>query len=122
MQKSWPQFARFLIGGGLNTAFTYAAFLLLNLFLEAVAAYTIIYVLGIMISYLFNTYYVFKAKSTVSKALKFPLVYVIQYILGVTLLSLLLEYGFDSHVAMIGVITVSLPVTFLVSRAILSRP
>ncbi|MCB5175204.1 GtrA family protein [Microvirga lenta] len=121
MQQSWPQFARFLIGGGLNTAFTYAAFLLLNLFIEAVAAYTIVYILGIAISYLLNTYFVFKARSTLSKALRFPVVYIIQYILGVAILSILLEYGFDSHVAMLGVIFVSVPVTFLISRAILKN-
>ena len=121
MRQSWPQFARFLVGGGLNTALTYAAFLLLELVLPAVTAYTIVYILGIFISYILNIYYVFKVKSTFPKALKFPIVYLVQYLFGVTILSALLDYGVDSRIAMIGVVIITIPVTFLISRAIFGR-
>jgi putative flippase GtrA len=49
----------------------------------------------------------------------FPLVYVVQYLIGITLLPVLIEVlGFDPLIAQPVVIVVTMPVTYLLSRLI----
>jgi putative flippase GtrA len=116
------QFGRFLIGGAVNTGITYAAYLALLPFMEPSAAYTVVYIFGIALSYAINTYFVFQTRSSIQSGLQYPLVYVVQYFIGLTLLSVFTDLGLDSRVAMILVIIASLPVTFLLTRVIIKRP
>ena len=63
-------------------------------FLPYLAAYAISYLLGIVLSYLLLTRFVFRAPPRLSTAVRFPLVYVAQYLLGSAVLALLVE-AFD---------------------------
>jgi putative flippase GtrA len=85
-------------------------------------AYTVAYVLGIATSYLINVTFVFRQKKSLRSAIKFPFVYVAQYFLGLALLSALTYYGLDSRIAMLLVIIVSVPFTFVLSRFVLKFP
>ena len=120
MRRALPEFARFLFAGAINTGISYAAYLLLLTFLPYLAAYAISYLLGIVLSYLLLTRFVFRAPPRLSTAVRFPLVYVAQYLLGSAVLALLVEaFDIPASIAAIVAIVVSIPVTFQLSRMVL---
>jgi putative flippase GtrA len=112
-------FFRFLLGGGANTAITYCLFLLLQWVMPAAAAYTISYIVGILLAYGINTMFVFQAKPSVRTALQFPAVYVIQYFSGLAFLTLFTYLGLSNAAAMLLTIVVNVPISFLMTRYVL---
>jgi putative flippase GtrA len=112
----------FLIGGGLNTAFSYGVYLLLVRFLDYQAAYLIAYIAGIFSSYWINSVFVFRTPMSLSGLLRFPLVYVFQYVASALLLWLLVkQFGMNQTFAPLLVTGTLLPFTFLLSRFILRQ-
>jgi putative flippase GtrA len=122
MREGLSEFARFLAAGAVNTGLTYAIYLLLLRGLPYLAAYTIAYLAGIVISYLLLTRFVFRAPRRWASAMRFPLVYVAQYLIGSAVLALLVEaLGVTASIAAIVAIIASVPVTFALSRIVLRR-
>ncbi|HET7834015.1 MAG TPA: GtrA family protein [Gallionella sp.] len=116
------EFVRFLLVGAVNTATSYLLYLLLLVLLPYLLAYSLAYCIGIVISYFLNVRFVFRRKASLAGFIAFPLVYVIQYGLGVLVLWLLVDLANVSPAwAMIGVIVATIPVTFLASRFILNK-
>lgn len=115
------EFARFLLVGASNTLFSYLVYLLLLMVMPYIAAYTLAYGAGIVLSYFLNVRFVFKKRVSLASFLKFPFVYVIQYALGALVLWLLVGAGITPTLAMAGVVAVTIPVTFLASRFVLKR-
>ena len=121
MKSSRLEFIRFLIAGGLNTGLTLLLFVGLQRLIPYLAAYTIAYAAGIGIAYMLNAVFVFRQPKSIRSAALFPLVYVAQYLLGMLLMWLLVERaGFGPTVAAIAVVVVSVPVTFVLSRIVLT--
>jgi len=118
------EFGRFLITGGINTAFTYALYLMLLGPVGYFFAYSIAYVAGIVASYFLVSRFVFRTKTTVAGFFRYPLVYVAQYLVGTIVLWLCIEWaGVRSDVALLASIAATVPVTFVISRAVLNpRP
>jgi len=114
------KFFRFVGMGAANTLLSYGLYIsLLQLFSYQIA-YSVSYLLGILISYYLNTVFVFKSTFSFSKAFKYPAVYVIQYLLGVMLLVLLVELlNVSTYIAPLAVIIMTLPVTYYLSRKII---
>ncbi|WP_440225594.1 GtrA family protein [Dokdonella sp. MW10] len=112
---------RFLVGGALNTGFTYLVYLLLLMAVRYEVAYVIAYLVGIVTSYLVNALLVFRQPLDRKAALAFPLVYVVQILLGTVLLRVLVEHGIDEKVAPLIVIAATIPLTFLMTRLVLVR-
>ena len=120
MRPALPQFARFIAAGAINTVASYAIFLALLQFAPYLVAYTIAYAIGIAISYLLMTRFVFATPPRLRTALRFPLVYVAQYLTGSAVIVVLVEaWGVSAPIAAIVAIVASIPVTFLLSRTIL---
>lgn len=116
------EFARFLLAGATNTLLSYLLYLLLLEFLAYLLAYSIAYCIGIALSYFLNIYFVFKQRASLTSFVKFPIVYVVQYGLGAGMLWLLVDRaGMAPAIAMLGVIVVTIPVTFLASRFVLAK-
>lgn len=112
----------YLIGGGLNTAFSYCIYLVLVRFLDYQAAYLIAYIAGIFSSYWINSVFVFRTPMSLRGLLTFPLVHVFQYIASAVLLWLLVEQiGLNLTIAPLVVTAALLPITFLLSRFVLNR-
>lgn len=112
-------FARFLIGGILNTAITYLLYFSLLPFFSYKIAYTAAFILGILVSYGLNALFVFKAKVAIKSMIRFPLIYLIQYLLGMALVTTLIEYvGVATWLAPMIVIVITVPLTFVLSRLI----
>lgn len=118
------EFVRFLLVGATNTAFSYVLFVLLYKFMHHQhyqVAYAVSYAAGIVLSYFLNVHFVFRTKRSLASFLKFPFVYLAQYGLGALVLGLLVKTGLDPRLAMVGVIGVTIPVTFLASRFVLKK-
>ena len=110
----------FLVGGCLNTLLTYGIYLLLNMYMSYQKSYVIAYISGIIFSYLFNAQVVFNVKKSWKGLLAYPLVYLLQYILGALMLSFMVEkLGIPKEFAPLLIIVLLLPVTYLLSKTIL---
>lgn len=113
------EFAKFLVVGAVNTGGGYVIYLGLLQAFDYRVAYTVSFVLGVMISYWLNAWYVFKEPLSLKKFLKFPLVYLVQYLTGGVLLYLLVgQFGLSPLLAPLFVVALNLPITFLLSRLI----
>lgn len=116
------EFARFLLAGAINTLLSYLLYLFLLEFLGYLFAYSVVYFLGIAFAYFLNVYFVFKKRARLVSFIKFPAVYLIQYCLGAEVLWLLVDkVEIDPALAMIGVVVMMIPITFLASRLILTK-
>ena len=114
------EFAAFLLCGAANTLLTYALYVLLLLLMPYKLSYSLAYVCGIFISYYLNSQLVFKQPVSLAKFLKYPVVYIVQYLLGISVLYLCIDMlGFSEWLAPLVVILVSLPVTFVLSKFII---
>ena len=110
-------FGRFLIAGVINTLLTYGMFLMLSSFLSYGIAYTITYLSGIALAYGLAATFVFGTGFDLRAALRFPVVYVVQYIYGLVVLSILIDgLRASRHVAILVVIVTSVPLTFFLSK------
>lgn len=115
-------FARFLVSGGFNTALTYGIYLALLLILPYATSYTISYLVGILLAYTLNRYFVFKSHRGFKSALFLPLIYGIQYGLSMLILWCWVEkMGFDDRLAPIAAIVITLPVTYFFSKIAFSK-
>lgn len=116
------QAVRFLLSGAANTALTYAIYLLLLPALDYQRAYAVAFVSGIAFSYVMNVRFVFRVRANWRSAVLFPLVYLIQYLVGLAVLHVAIErLGIPREYALLASIAVSIPLTFLCSRLLLHR-
>ena len=114
------EFLKFLFFGGLNTLSSYALYTVLQLIFAYPAAYTASYIWGIFFSYFLNSRYVFRAEMQVRKAVQYPLVYLVQYLMGLGLLFFMVEIiHVNKLFAPILIIFITLPITFVLSRGII---
>lgn len=111
---------RFVVAGAANTALTYAAYLLLLPLVGYKLAYSIVYVSGIAFSYFANTRYVFRTRVAPARAAAYPLVYAAQYVFGLAVLHVSVEYlQIRQQLALLASIALSVPLTFVLSRLLL---
>ena len=116
------EFARFVAFGTVNTFSSYLIYLLLLLLVSYPIAYTLSFACGIFLSYCLNAYFVFGEKLRLSRALQYPLVYLVQYLVGLALLYLLVEVAQISKLAAPFVVVVlTVPITYKLSRYIIKR-
>lgn len=113
---------RFVLTGAINTLATYALYLGLLPHAGYRLAYTVAYLAGIALAYLLNIQFVFRVRCTLTGLALFPLVYVIQYLLGISSLYAAVDlFGVPEQFALLVSIGVTVPVTFLLSRLVLTR-
>ena len=113
----WRSFARFLVVGLVNTAASYSLFIALELVIPYLVAYAIAYVAGIFMSYLTNTRLVFRVARSWSSFLRFPLVYVVQFVMGGSIIVMLVEgFAVGPRVAALIALAVTVPVTYFAAK------
>ena len=112
---------RFIFWGGVNALAGYSIYALLIQRFSYLVSYTIAYILGIAISYFVNSKFVFDKKLKLSKALKYPLVYVVHYLLSTVFLYCLVQVlGVNKLIAPLLILLVTVPVTFVLTRRVVS--
>ena len=111
---------RFILGGGINTAFTYTVYLAINIVLEYQLAYLLAYAIGIVFAYWFNAVAVFHIPLSWKGLFSYPVVYIIQYSVSALLLGVLVEIVEISElVGPLLVAIVMMPVTYAMSKSVL---
>ncbi|AYR22740.1 GtrA family protein [Herbaspirillum rubrisubalbicans] len=113
---------KYLAAGGLNTGLTYLLYLLLLHVVPYIWAYSLTFVAGIMLGYLLNTFWVFKARPGLHSLLRYPLLYVVNYLFGIGLLWLLVErLKIAETFGPLLVLILSVPVMYILTKIIFSR-
>lgn len=116
------EFMRFVICGIINTLITFLIYLGCLYMVGYSLAYTFSFICGIFISYYLNSRYVFQKALSWRRALQYPLVYLAQYVLGISSLYLLVEIlDLSEIVAPVFVVLITVPATFLLSRRVIGR-
>ncbi len=114
-------FARFLISGLFNTGTTYLLYLGFLQIYSYRIAYTCAFVLGVFISYALNAWFVFRSGVSIKSLIRFPVAYLAQYVLGLVLVAILVEYADISEwIAPLFAIIVTVPLTFGFSKIIVN--
>jgi putative flippase GtrA len=122
LKNTSTELIRFLLVGATNTAVAYVLYLLFLIFMPYLYAYSISYGIGVVVSYVLNSLFVFRQPLSLGKFLQFPVVYVIQYGFGAVLLWLLVsQAALAPALAMIAVSVLTIPITYVTSRFILKR-
>jgi putative flippase GtrA len=113
------EFYRFIFWGGVNTLAGYLIYASLLLFLPYLISYSIAFLVSVFISYFLNSKFVFSSELKLSKAIQFPLVYVVQYLLGTICLYLLVQIlRVNQLLAPAVIVVLTLPLTFALSRRV----
>lgn len=113
-------FLRFLVSGVVNTGVTYGLFLFLGTYLHHSLAYTATFAVGVALAYVLAAGFVFDAGYGVRSASRFMVVYVVQYVYGLTALMLLVDWlSVSRELAMALVIVSNIPLTFYLTRRVL---
>jgi len=122
MKRSHTEFIKFIAVGVFNTMLGYLLYLLFVTFFSYQVAYSISYIIGIVISYYLNSKFVFRSPLSWKKFLQFPLVYLVQYCCGLLLLYLIINtFGVDKRIAGLLATILTVPITFLFMRLILLK-
>jgi len=114
------QWIRFLVGGGINTAFTYGIYLILMLFVHYQIAYLIAYIVGVVFAYWFNAVIVFKVSLSWKGLFSYPIIYIIQYTISAFLLKIFVEtLQIDKIFAPLMIIIIMIPLTYVLNKYVL---
>jgi putative flippase GtrA len=114
---------RFLLSGAVNTGVTYVIYLLLLRVVSYTISFTIAFAAGIALSFILNRTFVFGKPRLARRHLLFPLVYVVQYLVGLGIVHLWVGYaGWEPRWAPLASIVVTVPLTFLLSKWVLAEP
>lgn len=120
-RSSSLQVLRFVVAGAANSGLTYFAYLALLKWVSYRWAYSLSYVAGILLSFALNSRFVFRVPLRRRKLLRYPVVYAVQYGLGyVVLYAAVSLAGLDPRLGPLAVLAVTVPVSFLLSRRVLS--
>lgn len=113
---------RFLASGAFNTLLTYVLYLLLLPLLGALWSYSLAYAAGIVLAYVLNRAFVFRAHAGWKSLAAMPLIYMVQYGISIAVVALSVRAGLRPELAPLPAIALSLPVTYLLSRIAFLRP
>lgn len=98
----------------------FGLYVLLHQFINYQIAYLIAYVISVICLFFMNRF-VFKGQISLATLLEFPLIYLLQYVLGAISLGFIVWLGFSVTYAPLVIIIVLLPVTFILNRIVFSK-
>ncbi len=114
------EFLRFLIAGSLNTIISYIVYLLLLYYLPYLLAYSMAYAIGLLFSFYLNAKFVFKVPVTFKKILFYPSIYLVQYLLGLLILYIAVNFfQISEKLSLLISIFITIPITFILNRIIM---
>lgn len=115
-------FTRFLISGASTTGVSLIVYWVLLRYFPYQWSYTLGYISGIGVAYLLYRYFVFKKSAGKFGLLWVSLVYLLQYLLGLGLVSIWVKVWLaPEFLAPIFSVIVSVPITFLLNRFIFNK-
>lgn len=116
----YTEFLKFILIGLANTVLGYIIYLVFLQLMNYRTAYSITYIIGIVIAYGLNTKFVFNTTFSWQKFLRYPIVYLIQYAVGLFFIIVLVEiFTIPDVIAPLLIVIITLPITFTLNRLIL---
>lgn len=113
--------SRFILSGAINTLLTFGLYWLLLRVMHYQVAYAISFFAGLVVSYLLNALFVFRVAHSWGRMTMFPLVYLASYAVGAVLLDAAVDVlGMDQRIAPLLSIAATLPLTFVLTRLVLT--
>jgi putative flippase GtrA len=114
------EFLRFVVVRGICAVFSYGCYLLLLIYTPYWLAYTLSFVAGLILAYVVNSKFVFRAPMRKRAAMRFPLVYIFQFFASLVVLKVAVDsLGIPASFALAVSIGVTIPFTFIFSRWII---
>lgn len=121
IRKTEPkQILGFVITGLLSTLIMFCLYVFLQQMMNYQYAYLISYCISVIALYFMNAH-VFKGRFSFYSFVGFPLIYLIQYLVGAASLGFIVRMGFPQTFAPLLVVVVLLPITYLLNLVIFSR-
>ena len=119
-QADTKQMLGFAITGILSTLIMFGLYVMLYQFINYQYAYLIAYTISVIALYFMNRF-VFKGIMSLETILEFPLIYLLQYVLGAISLEFIVWLGFSVTYAPLVIVIILLPVTFILNRIVFSK-
>ncbi|MFF2960375.1 GtrA family protein [Streptomyces sp. NPDC057963] len=117
------QMVRFALVGVVNTGTYYGCYLVLLTWLPYIAAHVLAFALSMVGSFFLNSLFTYRTRPTWRKFLLFPLTNAANFAITTGGVYLLVDLaGFSSRYAPLVAAAAAIPITFVVSRAIMLRP
>ena len=114
------QAARFLVAGGLNTAFTVAVYEILLFWVHYAVAFTISSALGVAFTGVAYTRFVFAVPTTRGRFVANGIYYFVSWLLGLGVLDAMVRWaGIHERIALLLAIALLAPFNFVVLRRLL---
>jgi putative flippase GtrA len=111
---------RFLAVGAFNTLSTYLIYLLCLTIMNYALAFSITTVVGIFIAYVANAKFVFQVPLSWREMMKYPIIYIAQYLIGLTLLVLEVHLlGMNEKLAPLMNVVLMIPLTYVMNKLVL---
>lgn len=108
-------------GSGLiSTLIMFGLYLILNKLINYQYAYLISYIISVIALYFMNIW-VFNKSISLKNLFEFPLIYLLQYLVGAASLELIVRLGFSVTFAPLLIVIILLPVTFILNRMLFSK-
>lgn len=115
------QGARFLVIGGFNTSVTFGTYCLLVFWLHPQVAWSIVFCIGLGLGFYLHTRVVFEGRLGHRKAIAYTLLQLALYGLSSTVIHLaIIKLGVGPRIAGAIAIVINVPISFLLSRRVLS--
>ena len=125
MKSSRDIFKKQIIGfgitGTLSTLLMFVLYVVLHQTMSYQSAYLIAYCVSVLVLYFMNVIFVFDNPITLKSFLKFPLIYLLQYLVGAVFLEFIVRLGFSVTFAPVVVVILLLPVTFVLNRLVFNQ-
>ncbi|WP_433547302.1 YfhO family protein [Streptomyces sp. CA-294286] len=122
MSSQIHQVLRFALVGAVNTGTFYGFYLALHQWLPYYPAYVVAFLLSMVGSFFLNTYFTYRTRPTWRKFLLFPLTNLTNFVVTSVGVFVLVEWcDMDERIAPLVAAAAAIPVTFLLSRRILTR-
>lgn len=113
------QVVGFALTGTLSTLLMLIIYVGLNKVINYQYAYLASYCISVLALYFMNVWFVFNQPISWKSFWKFPLIYLLQYLVGAVSLEFIVRLGFSVTFAPVLVVIILLPVTFVLNRIVL---
>src|SRR3990167_1683 len=113
----------FAVTGTVSTLIMLGLYVGLNKIMNYQSAYLVAYCISVISLYFMNALWVFNQPISWQSFIKFPLIYLLQYLVGAVSLEFIVRLGVSVTFAPVFVVIILLPVTFILNRVVLmARP
>ncbi|MEG1622237.1 MAG: GtrA family protein [Alistipes sp.] len=120
-KKKWKEFFRFCIVGTLAAGIHYGVYYLLQHWMNVNVAYTLGYMVALVCNFFLTAYFTFHSAPSFKKVFGFGGSHLVNYFLHMVLFNLFLLLGASREIAPILVLTIAVPINFLLVRWVFRR-